>query len=163
MDLIQTTVYVQSLSNFTCRLWMMKGETLLILGHGVILWNTYYSRDLIFAKPSPMIYSRNFTFAICHIFLFYSYIRIYWRGLNFRVSLFSRIYAKIKSSRIKSVQVGQGQLCPHARGCHALRCLVTDIILNITCQEHLIFTSLHIGLRLFELFSKEVRVKKQQP
>ena len=39
--------------------------------------------------------------------------------------------------------------------------LVTDIILNITSQEHLIFTSLHIGSRLFELFSKEVRVKKQ--
>ena len=39
--------------------------------------------------------------------------------------------------------------------------LVIDIILNITSQEHLIFTSLHIGSRLFELFSKEVRVKKQ--
>ena len=39
--------------------------------------------------------------------------------------------------------------------------LVTDIILNITSQEHLIFSSLHIGSRLFELFSKEVRVTKQ--
>ena len=39
--------------------------------------------------------------------------------------------------------------------------LVTDIILNITSQEHLTFTLLHIGSRLFELFSKEVRVKKQ--
>ena len=39
--------------------------------------------------------------------------------------------------------------------------LVTDIILNITSQEHLIFTSLHISSRLFELFSKDVRVKKQ--
>ena len=28
-------------------------------------------------------------------------------------------------------------------------------------QEHLIFTLLYIGSRLFELFSKEVRVKKQ--
>ena len=45
---------------------------------------------------------------------------------------------------------------------HKVNVLVTDIILNITSQEHLIFTSLHIGLRLFELFSKEVRVKKQQ-
>ena len=35
------------------------------------------------------------------------------------------------------------------------------MILNITSQEHLVFTSLHIGSRLFELFSKEVRVKKQ--
>ena len=45
---------------------------------------------------------------------------------------------------------------------HEVNVLVTDILLNITSQEHLIFTSLHIGSRLFELFSKEVRVKKQQ-
>ena len=44
---------------------------------------------------------------------------------------------------------------------HKVNVLVTDIIINITIQEHLIFTSLHIGSRLFELFSKEVRVKKQ--
>ena len=44
---------------------------------------------------------------------------------------------------------------------HEVNVLVTDIILNFTSQEHLIFTSLHIGSRLFELFSKEVRVKKQ--
>ena len=31
---IQTTVFVQTLSNFTCRLWMMRGGTLLIFGHG---------------------------------------------------------------------------------------------------------------------------------
>ena len=43
---------------------------------------------------------------------------------------------------------------------HTVNVLVTDIILNITSQEHLIFTLLHIGSRLFELFSKEVRVKK---
>ena len=44
---------------------------------------------------------------------------------------------------------------------HKVNVLVTDIILNITSQEHLIFTSFHIGLRLFELFSKDVHVKKQ--
>ena len=33
--MIATTVFDQSLSNFTCELWMMRGETLLILGHGV--------------------------------------------------------------------------------------------------------------------------------
>ena len=33
---IQTTVFVQSLSNFTCRLWMMREKPLLILGHRVI-------------------------------------------------------------------------------------------------------------------------------
>ena len=32
---IATTVLAQSLSNFTCKLWMMRGGTLLILGHGV--------------------------------------------------------------------------------------------------------------------------------
>ena len=44
---------------------------------------------------------------------------------------------------------------------HKVNVLVTDIILNITSQEHLIFTSLHIDSRLFELFSKEVLVNKQ--
>ena len=39
--------------------------------------------------------------------------------------------------------------------------LDTDIILNITSQEDLMLTLLHIGSILFELFSKEVRVKKQ--
>ena len=38
--------------------------------------------------------------------------------------------------------------------------LVTDIILNITSQDDLMLTLLHISSRLFELFSKEVRVKK---
>ena len=35
VDTIATTVFAQSLSNFTCKLWMMRGGTLLILGHGV--------------------------------------------------------------------------------------------------------------------------------
>ena len=44
---------------------------------------------------------------------------------------------------------------------HTVIELVTDIILNITSLEDLMLTLLHIGSRLFELFSKEVRVKKQ--
>ena len=40
--------------------------------------------------------------------------------------------------------------------------LVTDMNQCITSREHLMFTILHIGSRLFELFSQEVRVKKQQ-
>ena len=43
---IATTVFAQSLSNFTCKLWMMRGGTLLILGHGVKgqgqLWHSVY-------------------------------------------------------------------------------------------------------------------------
>ena len=34
---------------------------------------------------------------------------------------------------------------------------IHSMILNSTSKEHLIFTLLHIGSRLFELFSKEVR------
>ena len=33
VDTIQTTVFAKSLSNFTCKLWMMRRGTLLILGH----------------------------------------------------------------------------------------------------------------------------------
>ena len=35
VDTIETTVFAQSLSNFTCKLWLMRGGTLLILGCGV--------------------------------------------------------------------------------------------------------------------------------
>ena len=46
VDKIATTVFAQSLSNFTCKLWMMRGGTLLILGHGVKgqrqLWHSMY-------------------------------------------------------------------------------------------------------------------------
>ena len=34
VNMIQTTVIAQSLSDFTCNLWMVRGGTLLILGHG---------------------------------------------------------------------------------------------------------------------------------
>ena len=44
---------------------------------------------------------------------------------------------------------------------HTINKLVTGVILNITSQKHLMLTFLHIGSRLFELFSEEVRVKKQ--
>ena len=46
---------------------------------------------------------------------------------------------------------------------HIVNVLVTYIILHtcITSQEHLTFTLFYIGSRLFELFSKEVHVKKQ--
>ena len=39
--------------------------------------------------------------------------------------------------------------------------IVTYIIVNITSQADLMLTLLHIGSRLFELFSKEVHGKKQ--
>ena len=64
VDTIATSVFAQSLSNFTCTFTMMRGGSLLILGHGVI---------------------------------------------------------------------DQGQLCPPARGCHALRCLVYSIALHHQC------------------------------
>ena len=46
VDTIATTVFDQSLSNFTCKLWMMRGGTLSILGHGIKgqsqLWHSVY-------------------------------------------------------------------------------------------------------------------------
>ena len=65
-------------------------------------------KHLLFAWPYfretlLIIYSRDFIFATHHIFFYNPYITNYWRGLYFRVSMLSRIYAKIKSSRIKSV------------------------------------------------------------
>ena len=34
VDTLATSVFAQSLSKFTCKFWMMRGGTLLILGHG---------------------------------------------------------------------------------------------------------------------------------
>ena len=46
VDTIATTVLAQSLSNFTCTFTMMRGGTLLTLGHGVKgqgqLWHSVY-------------------------------------------------------------------------------------------------------------------------
>ena len=46
MDTIATTVFAQTLLNFTCTFTMMRGGTLLILGHGVKgqgqLWHSVY-------------------------------------------------------------------------------------------------------------------------
>ena len=46
VGMIQTTVLVRSLSNFTCKLCMMRRGILLILGHGVKgqgqLWYSVY-------------------------------------------------------------------------------------------------------------------------
>ena len=46
VDTRATTVFAQSLSNFTCKMWMMRGGTLLILGHRVKgqgqLWHSVY-------------------------------------------------------------------------------------------------------------------------
>ena len=45
--------------------------------------------------------SRDFILAICHILFYDPYRKNYSRQLYFRISILSRIYAKIKSSRIK--------------------------------------------------------------
>ena len=46
VDTIATAVFVLSLSNFTCKFWMMRGGTLLILGQGVNgqgqIWHSVY-------------------------------------------------------------------------------------------------------------------------
>ena len=59
---------------------------------------------LFFARPSPMIYSRNFIFAICHILFNNPFIRNYLQGLYFRVSM---LLGKIKSSRTNIVAAFQ--------------------------------------------------------
>ena len=46
VDTIATTVFAESLSNFICEMWMMRGGALLILGHGIKgqgqLWHSVY-------------------------------------------------------------------------------------------------------------------------
>ena len=54
-----TTIFTQSLSNFTSKSWMMRGETLLILGNGVKgygqLW--YFMYETLWAQCRQQIWS----------------------------------------------------------------------------------------------------------
>ena len=58
---------------------------------------------LFYAISLPRIYSRDFIFVSCHILIYNPYIRNYWQGLYFCISVPPRIYAHIKSSLIKHV------------------------------------------------------------
>ena len=65
---------------------------------------TVYCKTLIihvtiFSRCEYLSYIRD----LLYLVLYNTYIGNYWRGLYFRVYMLSRIYAKIKSSRIKSV------------------------------------------------------------
>ena len=55
-----------------------------------------------FRKPIAHDLFRDFIIATHRIFFYNLYIRNYWRGLYFHVSMLLRIYAKTKSSWIKS-------------------------------------------------------------
>ena len=46
-----------------------------------------YSCDLIFARPTSCIYSQEIIFAYCHFFFYSPYIRNYWRGFYFCISM----------------------------------------------------------------------------
>ena len=66
---------------------------------------THIIRDRILAMSSAKFYSRDFIFATCHILFCNPYIRFYWRGLYFHVSMLSRSNAKIKSTNKKCFTV----------------------------------------------------------
>ena len=91
--------FVHSLSNFTCKLLMMREETLLILGHRV-------------KGEGQVLYS------------VYKALLAQYR-LQFMSNHFQTSHVDDKRrNRIDFGSRSQGQLCPPARGYHALRCLV---------------------------------------
>ena len=69
MGKIATTVFVQSLSNFTCTFAMMRGGTLLILGHGVKgqgqLWHSVYKT--LWARYRPQFLLNHFQTSHAHL------------------------------------------------------------------------------------------------
>ena len=96
---ILATVFARSLTNFTCKLFMMRGGTLFILGHGVKgqsqLWHFVYKT----------LWAR---------------YRLQFLRDHFQTSLVSCSGWEYLGHGTKF----QGQLWPPARGSHALRCLV---------------------------------------
>ena len=50
---------------------------------------------LFFVRPPTVICSRDLSLTFCNILLYKRYIRNYWRGISFLVSMFSGIYTKI--------------------------------------------------------------------
>ena len=101
MDTIATTVFAQSLSNFTCKLWMMRGGTLLILGQR--------SRSTL----ALCLYDLVDTIATT----------VFAQSLSNFTCTFTMMRGGTLLILVHGV-IDQGQLCPPARGCHALRCLV---------------------------------------
>ena len=104
MDTIATTVFAQSLSNFICKLWMLRGGTLLILGsRGQRSRSTLalYILDLV-DTIATIVFAQSLSNFTCKLWMIGGgTLLILGHGVK-----------------------GQGQFCPPARGCHALRCLV---------------------------------------
>ena len=99
---IQTTDFGRSPSNYICKLCMMRGGTLLILGHGVKgqgqLWHSLYKA--LWTQYRLQFMSNHFQTS--HVVCRWWGKKPYWFWVT-----------------------GQGQLCPPARGCHALFCPIT--------------------------------------
>ena len=112
---------------------------------------------LIFARSPPWIYSRDFIFTISLMFFMNPYIEKYWQGLYFHTSAFSRIDAKIKSPRIKSILQYSIEDCRYSV-CRLLGCRWNGTV--VTVHYLLSFIVLHcfIGF-LFQV--RKVRVEKR--
>ena len=93
----------EPIDELTAKVWLLYDHPNFKYCKTLIIRVTLFSRDLIFARPLHWIYLWDFISAIYCILVYITYITNYWRGLYFRVLVPLRIYAKIKSSRIKSV------------------------------------------------------------
>ena len=93
--------FAQSLSNFTCKLWMLRGRTLLIFGQRSRSTLALCVLGLL-GTIQTTVYVQSLSNFTCRLWMMRrETLLIFDRGI-----------------------IGQGQLCPLARGCHALRCLV---------------------------------------
>ena len=71
VDTIATTVFAQSLTNFTCKLWMIRGGTLLILGHGVKgqgqLWHSVYKT--LWTRVATTVFAQSLSNFTCKLWM----------------------------------------------------------------------------------------------
>ena len=121
---MQTTVFAQSFSNFTRKLWMMREGTLLIWGHrvkgqGQLLHSVYKA---LWAQYRLQFMSNHFQT---------SHVGYGWWGEN-PIDFGSR------GHRSRST-------LPPARGCHALRCLVNYGFLHMVANGELCCLSDNTG------------------
>ena len=111
VDTIQTTVLAESLSNFTCKLWMIRRGTPLILGHGV---KGKVNFGTLCIKPCGQ--DKDYIF--------------------FPITFKLHMYV-VDDERKNPIDFGSRDQRsrstlppPLARGCHALRCLVIHVLFS---------------------------------
>ena len=146
VGMIQTTVFAQSLSNFTCQLFMMRGRTLLIWDHRV--------------KGQGQIW--HFVFKTL-----WALYRLQFLPNHFQTSVFTCKLIMMSGGTLLILGGGakiQAQIWPPARGCHTSHCLVNILfflqyLYMYILKSVYIYSTVHNIIWHFQVVSEENDLK----